>query len=112
MVESFERRLFDRNWSHYAVLLIVTYLALVRFLRYRRRDSTARKYGYLTRNSFSSMTLEDAFAIQLPLAEQEFPKVYSISVFFALFKVRKPFDPCESAANKIRLMEYRQSPAS
>ncbi|KAF2807423.1 uncharacterized protein BDZ99DRAFT_421450 [Mytilinidion resinicola] len=32
------------------------------------------------------MTLSDAHAIQLSLAELEFPKVFSIAVFFALFK--------------------------
>jgi hypothetical protein len=32
------------------------------------------------------MTLKDAHAIQLALAELEFPQVFSISVFFALFK--------------------------
>jgi hypothetical protein len=32
------------------------------------------------------MTLKDAHAIQLSLAELEFPTVFSISVFFALFK--------------------------
>jgi hypothetical protein len=32
------------------------------------------------------MTLRDAHAIQLSLAELEFPQVFSISVFFALFK--------------------------
>jgi hypothetical protein len=32
------------------------------------------------------MTLEDAHTIQLSLAELEFPTVFSVSVFFALFK--------------------------
>jgi hypothetical protein len=32
------------------------------------------------------MTVEDAHAIQLALPELEFPKTFSISVFFALFK--------------------------
>jgi hypothetical protein len=32
------------------------------------------------------MTLQDAHAVQLALAELEFPTVFSVSVFFALFK--------------------------
>lgn len=32
------------------------------------------------------MTLQDAHSIQLSLAELEFPTVFSVSVFFALFK--------------------------
>lgn len=32
------------------------------------------------------MTLQQAFEIQLPLAELEFPRTFSISVFFAIFK--------------------------
>ena len=40
------------------------------------------------------MTLEDAFAIQLSLAELEFPVTFSVSIFFALFKVgSKSFSP-------------------
>lgn len=69
------------------LMLFAGYLIIVRFSRYRRRDSVARQYGYFGRQSFASMTLEDAHAIQLALAELEFPRVFSASVFFALFKV-------------------------
>ena len=33
------------------------------------------------------MTIKDAHSIQLALAELEFPRIFSISVFFAIFKV-------------------------
>lgn len=76
----------------YWLLGITLYLALIRFLRYRRRDSFVRnKDGsahYSTRESFASMSVEDATSIQRDLAMLEFPKTFSVSVFFALFKVR------------------------
>lgn len=68
-----------------AVVSTLGYLVLVQALRFRRRDSLSR-YGFNNRASFGSMSLQDAFNIQLPLAELEFPRTFSISVFFAIFK--------------------------
>ncbi|MCJ1245350.1 hypothetical protein MMC30_002554 [Trapelia coarctata] len=48
-----------------------------------------KKFNYPTRAALSKMTTDDAWAIQMYLAELEFPKVFSTSVFFALFKVQK-----------------------
>lgn len=48
-----------------------------------------KKFDYPTRASFSKMTTDHAWAIQMYLAELEFPKIFSTSVFFALFKVQK-----------------------
>lgn len=64
------------------VVATVGYLLSVRALRFRRRDSL-REYGFTDRASLGRMTLQDAFAIQLPLAELEFPRSF---VFFAIFK--------------------------
>lgn len=61
------------------------YLLTIQVLRFRRRDSLS-KYGFNDRASLKNMSLEDAFRIQLPLAELEFPRTFSISVFFAIFK--------------------------
>ena len=51
------------------------------------------------------MTTDDAYAIQLYLAELEFPKVFSTAVFFALFKVlprsQLSFIPCENMATSL-----------
>ncbi|KAK5936857.1 hypothetical protein PMZ80_010976 [Knufia obscura] len=68
-----------------AVTLAVGYLLVVRALRFRRRNAL-QDFGYNDRPSFSNMTLKDAFLIQRPLAELEFPRTFSISVFFAIFK--------------------------
>ena len=57
-------------------------LLLVRKLRYERRDTILRKYPhYHDSKSLGKMTLEDAFTIELPLAELEFPITFSVSIF-------------------------------
>lgn len=75
------------KWHFAWVLAICGYLLLVRLLRYLRRDSWTAKLNYSNRASFAKMTLADAHAIKLSLAELEFPAVFSTSVFFAIFKV-------------------------
>jgi hypothetical protein len=67
-------------------ILAITYLVLVRIVRYKRRGSVASKYGGSTGRPLASMTLAEAFAIQRYLTELEFPHTFSTSVFFALFK--------------------------
>ncbi|KAF2489011.1 hypothetical protein BU16DRAFT_600647 [Lophium mytilinum] len=74
------------KWQCLSTLVVGGYLLLVRTLRYRRRDSVAARFRYPDRESWARMTLSDAHAIQLSLAELEFPQVFCISVFFALFK--------------------------
>ncbi|KAI1738168.1 hypothetical protein F4680DRAFT_426312 [Xylaria scruposa] len=68
------------------VLIIVLYAILCATLRFRQMRAIADKFGYTTRASFANMTVDDAYQIQKWLAEQEFPKVFSASIFFALFK--------------------------
>ena len=72
-----------------SVAAALGYLLLVRRLRYQRINATLKKYSHYTqsREALGQMTLDDAFAIQLPLAELEFPITFSVSIFFALFKV-------------------------
>ena len=67
----------------------IAYLSIVRKLRYQRRNATLEKYRHYTHDSkaLGQMTLEDAFKIQQSLAELEFPITFSVSIFFALFKV-------------------------
>ena len=62
-------RFFDSFVQLPAMLML--YLALVPFLRYRRRDHIQRLFP--TRASYRSMPLEDAFHIQTARAELEFP---------------------------------------
>ncbi|KAJ5173597.1 uncharacterized protein N7500_001528 [Penicillium coprophilum] len=68
------------------IIAVLGYVVLVEKLRFRRRNSLASKYSYHDRQSFARMSLEDAFEIQLRLAELEFPTIFSISIFFTLFK--------------------------
>lgn len=46
-----------------------------------------KKFSYPDKASFSKMTNVDAQAIMQYMAELEFPKIYEMSVQFALFKV-------------------------
>ena len=71
--------------STYLLAALVLYLALVRGLRYRRSNAVLRRFP--TRASYAGMTLDEAFEIQSRLAVLEFPTIFSVSVFFALFKV-------------------------
>ncbi|KAI0552353.1 hypothetical protein F4679DRAFT_87026 [Xylaria curta] len=68
------------------ILVVILYAILCTTLRFRQMRAIADKFGYTTRASFSNMTVNDAYQIQKWLAEQEFPKVFSASIFFALFK--------------------------
>ncbi|KAJ5018256.1 Mycophenolic acid synthesis protein B [Colletotrichum sp. SAR 10_99] len=69
-----------------AIAAVVSYLLLVRFLRYRRRDDLQKRFPYKTREEMASMSLSDAAAIIRELSEQEFPTIFYTSVSFALFK--------------------------
>lgn len=69
------------------IAAVVGYAILVKKLRFQRRDSLTSKYPHRDRQSFARMTVEDAYEIQLALAELEFPITFSTSIFFALFKV-------------------------
>ena len=71
------------------ILAGIAYLSIVRKLRYQRRNATLEKYRHYSHDSESlgQMTLGDAFEIQQSLAELEFPITFSVSIFFALFKV-------------------------
>lgn len=72
------------------IAAVVSYLLLVRFLRYRRRDDFQKRYPYKTREEMASMSLSDAAAIIRELSEQEFPTIFYTSISFALFKVCFP----------------------
>jgi hypothetical protein len=64
----------------------LSYLALVRLLRYQRQHSLQRKYPYKTRADFSKMTANDAQAIMRRLFECEFPFTGEKALQFALFR--------------------------
>ncbi len=75
------------QWKRWIVIALLIYPLLIAFLRYRRVRAMPKKYGYTTRESLSKMTTEDAYAIQIEIAELEFPSAYEKALQFALFKV-------------------------
>ncbi|KAM0794591.1 hypothetical protein BDR22DRAFT_883404 [Usnea florida] len=68
------------------VLFGLSYLTLVAFFRNRHLRSILAGHAYQTRTSFASMTNEDAFLIQLRIAELDFPFTFEKSLQFALFR--------------------------
>ena len=64
----------------------LSYMALVRLLRYHKRNSVARKYPYKTRDDFGKMTADDAQAILKLVFEVEFPFLAEKALQFALFR--------------------------
>ncbi|KAH9883348.1 hypothetical protein F4778DRAFT_46998 [Xylariomycetidae sp. FL2044] len=74
------------SWSSVLVAVGAAYLAVVRLLRYKRRDRMVEQYSSRGRQSLRMLSLADAHKIVLDLATLEFPRVFSGSVFFALFK--------------------------
>ncbi|WQF75423.1 Putative ER-bound oxygenase mpaB/mpaB'/Rubber oxygenase, catalytic domain-containing protein [Colletotrichum destructivum] len=74
--------------SYFAVVaVIVSYLLLVRALRYRRRDEISRRYPqYQTREEMASMSISEAASVLKELGSREFPTTFYTSVSFALFK--------------------------
>jgi hypothetical protein len=71
------------------IAFIVVYLSVVRLLRYQGVKATHGRYHRYTidANAMGRLPLQDAFDIQLRLVQVEFPTTFSVSVFFALFKV-------------------------
>jgi hypothetical protein len=63
--------------------LVAAYVVLCALLRHRQKHAIEAKF----QTSLGDMTLLEAFEIQKWLGEQEFPAVFSASIFFSLFKV-------------------------
>lgn len=74
-------------WSPYVASFAGVYVFLCSFLRFQRRDAMARKFNFPNRKSLAYMTNVQAQQITTYLAELEFPRLYLVSVQFALFKV-------------------------
>lgn len=68
------------------LLLLLLYPLLVAYLRYDRLRSTQKHYGYTTRPSLGHMTDDDAYEIQLSIAQLEFPFTFQKALQFALFR--------------------------
>ena len=63
------------------------YLFLVQLLRFDRKKSLEKRFGYLSEDAFSKMTLDEAHAIHKELVELEFPILFHKALEFALFRV-------------------------
>ncbi|KAK3371144.1 hypothetical protein B0T24DRAFT_555190 [Lasiosphaeria ovina] len=70
----------------YGVAGFVSYLVVIRLLRYRFRNKLLRKHAYPTRRAMAAMTVEEAHAIHGDLSFSEFPLVFYNATSFALFK--------------------------
>ncbi|KAL9049663.1 MAG: hypothetical protein Q9162_007105 [Coniocarpon cinnabarinum] len=68
------------------LLLILIYACIIRHFRHRRSQALPAANQFPDRQSYAAMTADQAQAILQELAELEFPRFYSLSIAFALFK--------------------------
>lgn len=76
-----------RQWSGALSALVPAYLLLVYVLRHRRMHKLVEEFGYPTRESFAKMTDDDAYKIQIRIAQLEFPFIFGKALQFSLFRV-------------------------
>lgn len=78
------------SWPTTSVLaaLLVGWVFLCASLRFRRIDNLQKRLGYTDRASLARMTNNDAQVILQNIIEFEFPKLYLLSLQFAIFKAR------------------------
>ena len=69
------------------LLFGVSYVMLVRVLRFRREASLRAKFGYPDRKSLARMTNTEAQQIIFALGSYEFPLIQAFSMEYGLFKV-------------------------
>ena len=74
-------------WKTALVLGMLAYLVLVYVFRFQRAKALQKRYAPAGRESFRSMTADDAQAIIKTLAELEFPSLYGFSMLMSLFRV-------------------------
>jgi hypothetical protein len=75
------------SWMPYTLSALLAYPFLVASLRYRRSRNLESKYRYATRESYASMTDNEAFDIWNQMGELEFPTIFEKALQFALFRV-------------------------
>ncbi|KAK1585226.1 uncharacterized protein LY79DRAFT_273977 [Colletotrichum navitas] len=69
-----------------AVALIAGWIALCAFLRFRRITNLRSQMGFTDRRSLARMTNDQAHLILKNIIDLEFPKMYILSLQFAIFK--------------------------
>ncbi|GKT92317.1 dephospho-CoA kinase [Colletotrichum tofieldiae] len=70
-----------------AVALVAGWVALCAALRFRRITNFRRQMGFTDRDSLARMTNDQAQLILKNVIEFEFPKMYLLSLQFAIFKI-------------------------
>lgn len=93
IVSEHQRSSIFQPWTLLILPTILGYISLVSILRYQRVKAMHRKFRCSTRESFSTMTVDDAHAIHNYLVYLEFPKVFSTATKFALFKAGSSLRP-------------------
>ncbi|KAJ0167098.1 hypothetical protein CTA2_4449 [Colletotrichum tanaceti] len=80
--------LVSKSWASttIAVALVAGWVVLCTSLRFRRIINFQKKMGFTDRSSLASMTNSQAHLIIKNLVEFEFPKMYILSLQFAIFK--------------------------
>ena len=79
------------QWYWLVLPTLLLYLALVSTLRHQRALYLPKKFNLLSRESFRRMTTDEAQSILKDLTELEFPKTFSVSIGFALYKACSRF---------------------
>ena len=80
----------SQKWELLFVPALLIYILLVHLLRHQRAKGLEKRFSPAGRASFCRMTANDAQSILKDLTELEFPKLFSVSIIFALFKARSP----------------------
>lgn len=75
------------NWPGVMVVLLVLYVSVCAFLRFRRLSKIRSRHKFPDRASCSRMTGADAQAIIENAYTYEFPLFFGLSLTYALFKV-------------------------
>ena len=82
--------LLRHSWLPHALSILIIYPLFVASFRYHRIRSLEKKHPYPTRESYATMTDNEAFEIINQTAELEFPTLFEKALQFALFRVRLP----------------------
>ena len=77
----------------FLIAIFSGYLFMVQVMRFDRKKSLEKEFGYVSRDSFGKMTLNEAHAIHKALVELEFPILFHKALEFALFRVRRGLSP-------------------
>jgi hypothetical protein len=78
---------FTPSWALYVLPAALAYSFLAASLRHRRIRTSESNHPYPTKESYASMTDDEAFEMINQMAELEFPTLFEKALQFALFRV-------------------------